>query len=491
VAEYWQEDGLPWVSPKDMKVSRVRDSEDHISERALEESATQRIQPNSILLVIRSGILEHTLPVAVTDAAVAINQDMKALTPCDGVSADFVTWAVRAFGRAILDSCKKDGTTVSSLDFLALQRFQIPIAPSAEQLRIVDAVESYASRLAAAVAGLDSAQRKLKAYRASVLKAAVEGRLVPTEAELARSEGRAYEPADVLLERILKERRRRWEEAELAKMRAASRTPKDDRWKANYSEPELLAADNLPSLPEGWQWVTMGLLIGAQQNGLYVPASRYGAGVPILRIDDYQSDASRSAAELKQVQISDDDAQRYGLRINDVVLNRVNSMTHLGKALVVSERHLPAVFESNMMRLELLDGVSPRFVHFYLASSPGRNRLTKNAKWAVNQASINQADVGACFVPLPPLAEQVRIVAEVERLLSVAAVSAEALSATTTRCAALRQATLSWAFAGRLVDQDPADEPADVLLARIRAERSTAPPRGQKAKRSRKLKAAS
>ena len=87
------------------------------------------------------------------------------------------------------------------------------------------------------MATLERVQRNLKRYRASVLKAAVEGRLVPTEAELARSEGRDYEPAPVLLERILAERRRRWEDAELAKMTAKGKAPRDDKWKETYRVP--------------------------------------------------------------------------------------------------------------------------------------------------------------------------------------------------------------------------------------------------------------
>src|SRR5207253_1976546 len=120
-----------------------------------------------------------------------------------------------------------------------LKTLQFPLAPLPEQHRIVEGIESYFSRLDDAVATLERVQRNLKRYRASVLKAAVEGRLVPTEAELARAEGRDYEPASVLLERILAERRRRWQEA-------------DGRGK--YHEPVAPNTAELPELPEGWCW---------------------------------------------------------------------------------------------------------------------------------------------------------------------------------------------------------------------------------------------
>jgi type I restriction enzyme S subunit len=84
-----------------------------------------------------------------------------------------------------------------------------------------------------------------------MLKAACEGRLVPTEAELAQAEGRDYEPADVLLQRLLTERRAKWEADELARMQAKGKPPKDDRWKAKYKEPEPPDTSELPELPEG------------------------------------------------------------------------------------------------------------------------------------------------------------------------------------------------------------------------------------------------
>jgi type I restriction enzyme S subunit len=126
-----------------------------------------------------------------------------------------------------------------------------------EQDRIVAEIEKQFTRLDAATAALKRVQANLKRYRASVLKAACEGRLVPTEAELARKEGRAYEPADKLLQRILRERRARWEADTLAKMQASGKPPKDDHWKQKYKEPSAPDTSNLPPLPEGWCWASL------------------------------------------------------------------------------------------------------------------------------------------------------------------------------------------------------------------------------------------
>jgi type I restriction enzyme S subunit len=299
-------------------------------------------------------------------------------------------------------------------------------------------------------------------------------------------EGREYEPASVLLERILAERRRRWEEAELAKLKAKGTVPKNDNWKAKYVEPASPDMSELPELPEGWCWTTISAVtVFGPQNGIYVPQSFYGSGVPILRIDDFQAQCSRSSEELRQINISAQTASQYGLRADDIVINRVNSPSHLGKCLAVAGRHLPAVFESNMMRLGISGFVSPFFVQAYLSSDDGKKRLVSNAKWAVNQASINQGDVDSTPLPLPPVNEQNRVIAEVDRLLSSAAGISAGSQLSVVRCARLRQSILKWAFEGRLVDQDPSDEPAAVLLERIRAERAAS--HGRKQPRPRKV----
>ncbi len=152
----------------------------------------------------------------------------------------------------------QSGSTRKRISRKNLCTLDLPVPPAAEQRRIVDAIESYFSRLDDAVASLERAQRNLKRYRASVLKAAVEGRLVSTEAEVAREEGRDYEPASGLLDRILAERRRRWEEAELAKMTAKGKPPKNDKWKGKYKEADPVNQDAVPALPDGWCWVALG-----------------------------------------------------------------------------------------------------------------------------------------------------------------------------------------------------------------------------------------
>lgn len=315
--------------------------------------------------------------------------------------------------------------------FRQMEDYPFPLAPLSEQERIVAEIEKQFTRLDQAVASLRRLQGSLARYKASVLKAACEGRLVPQDP--------TDEPADHLLTRILAERRAQWQAANPGK---------------KYQEPVGVAEDTavLPDLPEGWAWTNMEtLIVDGPTNGLYLPKSKYGEGVPILRIDDYQNGESRSSDELRKVAASTEKIQKYSLRKRDIVINRVNSPSHLGKCLVIEDRNLPSLFESNMMRMALSENIQPDFVEFYLQSGNGRARLISNAKWAVNQASINQGDVKSTPVPLPPLAEQERIVAEVERRLSVVTAIEQTITANLSRAERLRQSILHRAFTGQLV----------------------------------------
>ena len=354
----------------------------------------------------------------------------------------------------------------------------------AQQTRIVAKLEELLSDLDAGVAELKAAQKKLQQYRQSLLKASVEGALTASWREAQRTANTPLETGAQLLERILRERRTRWEEKQLAKFKEQGKTPPKD-WQKKYPEPVAPDATGLPALPEGWVWSSLDALISdGPQNGLYLPADRYGQGTPILRIDDFQIGWHRGRADLKCVDAGEQELLFYSLRAGDLIINRVNSMTHLGKSLLIPESLSGTLYESNMMRLNLSGSVSGVFVEYYLGSDIGRARLTQDAKWAVNQASINQQDVRRTPVPLPPLTEQFAIAELLVAQMATAVSLDEAIVLGSRQSTAQRQNILRAAFSGQLVPQDPDDEPASVLLERIRSERAaqaaTKKPRGRK-----------
>jgi len=185
--KFWQGGTIPWVSPKDMKSPRIRSSGDLITPSAIAGSAAKMIPEGSVLVVTRSGILERTLPVAVAVVPVTVNQDLKALIPANGIDPSYVALALRAFEHEILRFCCKSGTTVASVEFPSLKEFAIPLAPLAQQRRIVAEIEKQLTRLDAGVEALKRIQALLRRFRAAVLKAAWDGNLLASSAEGAQS----------------------------------------------------------------------------------------------------------------------------------------------------------------------------------------------------------------------------------------------------------------------------------------------------------------
>jgi type I restriction enzyme S subunit len=154
------------------------------------------------------------------------------------------------------------------------------------------------------------------------------------------------------------------------------------RWQSPEKLDTTLA---LPDIPKHWTWLTLDeLMVWGPQNGLYEPSSKYGSGYPILRIDDFQIGTSRASDKLRQVAVTSDQVRTYSLEVGDIIINRVNSPSHLGKSLCITPQNVPALFESNMMRLRVHPKVDPRYVVLFLSSLTGRSLLTRDAKWAVN-----------------------------------------------------------------------------------------------------------
>jgi type I restriction enzyme S subunit len=175
-SRFWRNGKIPWVSPKDMKVSTLHGAEDYITEEAVRESSTKIVAANSVLLVTRSGILQRTLPVAVNALPVAVNQDLKAITPRAGVDPQYLYWMFVWLGDEILRSCAKHGTTVASIELAKLQGMMVPIAPFDEQRSIVATLEEQLSDLDAAVAGLARAQANVLRFVDATIMSAVSPR---------------------------------------------------------------------------------------------------------------------------------------------------------------------------------------------------------------------------------------------------------------------------------------------------------------------------
>jgi type I restriction enzyme S subunit len=365
---------------------------------------------------------------------------------------------------------KTSAITVKHLSSQTIKEIPLPLPPPEEQQRIAEAIDSYLTRFDDAVASLGRVQAKLKVYRASVLKAAVGGLLVPTEATLARSEKRAYEPAQALLARILKSRRRRWEETELAKLKAKGMAPKDDTWKAKYEEPAAPDTSTLPDLPDGWCWATLPQL-GELNRGKSRHRPRndprlLGGKYPFVQTGDIRK------AET-WLRTFEDTYSDFGLAQSRLWPAGTLCITIAANIAETAILGFDACFPDSVVGFLQSELVLTRYVEMFLRTA--RQRLDQYAP-ATAQKNINLDTLSKVAVPLPPLNEQRRMVEELDRLISVGTAIGDYVSADQHRCGRLRQSVLKWAFEGKLVDQDPTDEPAERLLARIRAGRAAVSP---------------
>lgn len=437
---------------------------------SLEELAKYKLEDGDLVFA-RTGSIEKACLINRPPEAVFASYLIRG-RPVDGRTGPWLGAFVGTFLYRNQASAASAGIGRANVNAKSLGRITLLLPPLLEQHRIVAAIESYFTRLDDAVATLERVQRNLKRYHASVLKAAVEGRLVPTEAELARAEGRRYEPASDLLERILAERRRRWEEAELTKMKARGKAPKDDNWKAKYVEPVAPDTSELPALPEGWCWVTVDQIVTEPlANGRSVKTA--AIGFPVLRLTALQG-GSIDTNEQKIGAWTAQEAQSYLVRGGDFLVSRGNGSIRLvGIGGLVRSLSDSVAYPDTMIRLRLSEKVQPKLFAQVWNSRTVRNQVEPKAKTTAGIFKVNQGDLETCVIPLPPAREQRRIHAEIERLFSMADAAAALSVGSVTRCARLRQSILKWAFEGRLVDQDPSDEPASVLLERIRAERET------------------
>ena len=361
------------------------------------------------------------------------------------------------FYYTLTDECLSDlgklqrGTSYPAVRDGDVRAQPIPLAPLPEQRRIVAEIETQFTRLDAGVAALERAQANLKRYRAAVLKAACEGRLVPTEAALARAEGRAYEPADQLLARILAERRARWEAENPGK---------------KYMEPAPPDTEGLPEMPEGWVRASLPQLgelnRGKSQHRPRNDERLFGGPYPFIQ-----------TGEVRQAEgIITTYSQTYsesGLAQSRLWPKGTLCITIAANIAETAILGFEGCFPDSVVGFISADGVDVRFVEYFVRTA--KEELERYAP-ATAQKNINLQTLRGVAVPLPPFREQHRIVAEVERRLSVVAALEREVEAALARAARLRQSILKRAFEGRLVPQDPNDEPAAALLARIRVERA-------------------
>ena len=314
-----------------------------------------------------------------------------------------------------------------------IRQFQIPLPPVEEQRRIVAEIEKQFTRLDAGVASLKRVRTALKRYRASVLKAAVEGRLVPNEAELARGVNCTYETGEELLRRVLKERR------------------DSSKGKRTYKEPVLANAVDLPVLPRGWTWSSVEQLAAPEPNsitdgpfGSNLKTEHYTASGPrVVRLQNI-GDGEFIDEEAHISKEHFDRLRKHRVDAGDLVIAALGSTPP--RSCLIPTSLGPAIVKADCIRFKVNNKILADYINFALNSDPVRNR-TKRIVHGVGRPRLNLAEIKAIVLPLPPRKEQERIVVELERRLSIVQRVSQIVEQSHSRAGRLKQAILDQTFA--------------------------------------------
>jgi type I restriction enzyme S subunit len=244
---------------------------------------------------------------------------------------------------------------------------------------------------------LFTTEPSIDALKQTLLQLAVMGKLVPQD--------RSDEPAGELLKRIQAEKQRLVAAGELKKQK-----PLD----------EIREEEKIFSLPLGWEWVRFGTTIKSLTNGLYKPAGFYtDDGVISLRMYNIQ-DGYITLEGVRRVVVTDGELDQFKLEGGDLLINRVNSKDLVGKTAIIPCMDEPLIYESMNMRARPYVGlVASLYLNLFMRTSFAKVSLLSHAKEAVGQASLNQGQISSLAMPLPPLAEQHRIVAKLDQLMAL------------------------------------------------------------------------
>jgi len=422
--------------------------------------------------------------------------------PVDGIQPEYLAYYLRRneFREYLATRVSGVGGSLMRVKPSTLADYPLVLPSPQHQHRIVEAIESYLTRLDTAVASLERVQKNLKRYRASVLKSAVAGRLVPTEAELARKEGRSYEPANELLNRILVERKQRWiddstekacAKAEAKACAAGKRwTAEDDAKalekarktaKAKYEEPDPPNTTDLHDLPDCWSWVRAEQVCAFITKGTTPAKSKMSAGkgdIPFIKVYNLAFDGTLDFSidpTFVDLETHKGFLARSAVMPGDVLINIVGPP--LGKTAIVSSTYSEWNINQAIARFRPMCGVIPEYLEAVLGSRFFLDWASGRSKATAGQFNLTLEICRDAPIPLPPDSEQIRITRELAVLSTIEKGIANLVDSCLVRSSRLRQSILKWAFEGKLVDQDPNDEPASVLLERIKAGQESIQPR--------------
>lgn len=407
-------------------------------------------------------------------------------------------WLMYAINAPIIADQLKlltKGTTRPRVNLGHVRSLQVDIPPLNEQHRIVAKIEELFSEVNKGVESLTTAREQLKVYRQALLKHAFEGKLT----EQWRAEhADQLETADQLLARIRKERDKRyqgqlaeWEKAvtEWEGNKKKSKRPEKPMRPPNPSPLTAKEREILPSIPKGWEWTKSGNLFMSVTSGSRGWAKYYAdKGALFIRITNLNFDSLELDLRSEKIQHVTPPEGAEGIRTKIQAGDFLFSITGYLGMFAIAPEIKEAYVNQHIALARPAYGFAQQYTGYYFSSRVGGvHQLNKLTKGAV-KAGLGLDDINSIPVPICSVTEQKKIVMLLEERMSVLEQMDLDILSNLDRIEAMRQSLLKKAFSGQLVPQDPQDEPASKLLARIKAEREAAQKEAKKHPRTVKKK---
>jgi type I restriction enzyme S subunit len=343
-------------------------------------------------------------------------------------------WLMSSAGRRAIEAVGSSTSGLHTLSLSKVSSLPTPLASKEVQYKAIAYIELHLSRLDETVATLEAIRAKLKQARASILKAAVEGRLVDAKPTLHDGQLGGQTLTSV----------------EVGDPDRSSTAGKLSKKTVSFNVPADVAS---APLPHGWRWTTVDQESIFLKYGTSAKCGSDPDGVPVIRMGNIQ-DGAVVMDSIKYLPFDHAEFPDQLLTRGELLFNRTNSSDLVGKTAVFHGSQLHAC-ASYIIRVKLKDTVLPELVAYNLNGPSGRAWAQAVASQQVGQANINSQKLRAFYFALPPFEAQERIIAEVERRFSVLDHVEATVQASLARCALLRQAILKRAFEGRLKPAPP------------------------------------
>jgi type I restriction enzyme S subunit len=439
-SEYYDGD-IPWVIIGDLNDSIVLETSSAITEEGLKNSSAKWVESGSILVAMYGSIGK----LGIAGKRLTTNQAI-AFTKAEPVNPKFLFYYL--LGERNKLNSLGSGVAQKNISQTVLKAYPFPLAPLSEQERIVAKIEELLSQLESGTTALKLVQMGLKRYKDSLLTAACEGRLV--------SQNVSDETAEELLKKIYNDRYAKWK----ADLIATGNN-------AKYIDPVPIGDSSMPALPKGWTWASLDQI--AQEGrpiiyGIIKPGPHIPNGIPYVRVTEMK-DGFIDINKLRKTSI--ERAKKFvraTLEEGDLLISKDGT---IGRVAVVPPELVGGNITQHVMRAPIHRFIDKRYI-VWAIRSPFCQRWLKVETKGVALQGVNVEDFRRLPIPIPPIAEQVRIAEEMERQFTVTQKLEILLEKMLAHSIRLRQAVLIHAFEGRLVPQNPLDEPAEKLLERIK-----------------------